>query len=45
VTVRIPTTLDDAQRDLLTRYAEAEGETPLQDKGVFGKVKDFFTTP
>src|SRR5437588_5465026 len=45
VTVRIPTTLDDAQRDLLTRYAEAEGETPLQDKGMFGKVKDFFTAP
>src|SRR5438270_491165 len=45
VTVRIPTTLDDAQRDLLTRYALAEGETPLQDKGMFGKVKDFFTAP
>ena len=45
VTVRIPTTLDDAQRELLTRYAEAEGETPLHDKGVFGKVKDFFTAP
>ncbi|HXH40504.1 MAG TPA: molecular chaperone DnaJ, partial [Thermoanaerobaculia bacterium] len=45
VSVRIPTSLDDAQRELLVRYAEAEGETPLQDKGVFGKVKDFFTNP
>ena len=45
VSVRIPTTLDDAQRDLLTRYAEAEGETQLQDRGVFEKVKDFFTNP
>jgi len=45
VSVRIPTTLDDGQRELLARYAEAEGETPLQDKGVFEKVKGFFTNP
>jgi molecular chaperone DnaJ len=45
VSVRIPTSLNESQRDLLQRYAEAEGETPLEDKGVFGKVKDFFTNP
>ncbi len=45
LSVRIPTTLEPAQRELLERYAEAEGETPLQDKGVFEKVKGFFTNP
>ena len=45
VSVRIPTTLDESQREILERYAELEGETPLQDKGVFGKVKDFFSSP
>jgi molecular chaperone DnaJ len=42
VSVRIPTTLDDEQRDLLQRLAALEGEEPPEQKGVFDKVKDFF---
>lgn len=42
VSVKIPTSLDDAQRELLERYAETEGETP-PERGFVDKVKDLFT--
>src|SRR5687767_2197066 len=42
VSVRIPTTLSDEQRTLLERLATLEGET-VPEKGVFEKVKDFFS--
>jgi molecular chaperone DnaJ len=42
VQVRVPTSLNDDQRDLLERYAETEGELPPEPKGVFDKVRDFF---
>ena len=41
--VRIPTTLNDEQRDLLERLAVLEGENPPGEKGVFDKVKEFFS--
>jgi molecular chaperone DnaJ len=42
VTVRVPTTLTDEQRDLLERLAIIDGENPPEPKGVLDKVKDFF---
>jgi len=41
--VRIPTALSDEQRTLLERLAAIEGENPPGEKGVFEKVKDFFS--
>jgi molecular chaperone DnaJ len=41
--VRIPTALTDEQRDLLERLALLEGENPPGEKGVFDKVKEFFS--
>jgi hypothetical protein len=41
--VRIPTTLTDAQRDLLEQLAATHGEHVPAEKGVFEKVKDFFS--
>ncbi|HYM61116.1 MAG TPA: molecular chaperone DnaJ [Thermoanaerobaculia bacterium] len=43
VTVRIPSSLSDEQRDLLAKLAALEGENPPDHKGVIDKVKDFFT--
>ncbi len=43
VVVRIPTALSDEQRTLLERLAAIEGEQPPGEKGVFEKVKDFFS--
>ena len=42
VTVHVPTTLSDEQRELMKKLAELEGEAP-QGRSVFDKVKDFFT--
>jgi len=42
--VKIPTSLTDEQRALLEQYAASAGEERLEEKGVFGKVKDFFTS-
>jgi molecular chaperone DnaJ len=42
VTVRIPMTLTDEQRQLLEQFAAQEGENPPEARGVFEKVKDFF---
>jgi molecular chaperone DnaJ len=42
VQVRVPTSLNDEQRELLERYAGTEGELPPEPKGVFDKVRDFF---
>jgi molecular chaperone DnaJ len=41
VTVKIPTTLTDEQRDFLVQLARLEGENP-PERGVLDKVKDFF---
>lgn len=41
--VRIPTALTDEQRGLLERLAELHGEQLPEQKGVFEKVKDFFS--
>lgn len=43
VAVRIPTSLSDEQRALLEQLAAIEGENPPSEKGVFEKVKDFFS--
>jgi len=43
VSVRIPTALDAAQRELLERYAATENEAPPQ-RGFVDKMKDLFTT-
>jgi len=43
INVRIPTSLDAAQRELLERYAATEAETPPQ-RGFVDKMKDLFTT-
>jgi molecular chaperone DnaJ len=43
VAVRIPTSLSDEQRTLLEQLAAIEGEHPPGEKGVFEKVKDFFS--
>jgi molecular chaperone DnaJ len=42
INVRIPTSLDAAQREMLERYAATEEETPPQ-RGFVNKVKDLFT--
>jgi len=41
VTVKIPTVLNDAQRELLERYATLEGEKP-PERGFVDKMKDLF---
>jgi len=41
--VRIPTSLSNEQRELLEQLATLEGEEPPEEKGVFEKVKDFFS--
>jgi molecular chaperone DnaJ len=41
--VRIPTSLNEEQRNLLERLATIEGENPPGEKGVFDKVKEFFS--
>jgi molecular chaperone DnaJ len=43
ISVRIPTTLSDSQRALYEQLAEMQGEEPAQERGVFDKVKDFFS--
>jgi molecular chaperone DnaJ len=43
VVVRVPTSLTDEQRALLEQLAELQGEEPAQERGVFEKVKDFFS--
>ncbi|HVR38550.1 MAG TPA: molecular chaperone DnaJ [Thermoanaerobaculia bacterium] len=43
VAVRVPTALSEEQRVLLEQLAELEGEQPPEGKGVFDKVKDFFS--
>jgi molecular chaperone DnaJ len=43
VAVRIPTALNEEQRSLLEQLAVLEGENPPNEKGVFEKVKDFFS--
>ncbi len=41
VRVRIPTTLDERERELLEELAQLQGEEPPEARGVFGKVRDF----
>ena len=43
IAVRIPQSLNDEQRQLLERLAAIEGENPPGEKGVFDKVKEFFS--
>ncbi len=43
VAVRIPTSLDDQQRSLLEQLAATHGEHVPAEKGVFDKVKEFFS--
>ncbi|HEX2835523.1 MAG TPA: molecular chaperone DnaJ [Thermoanaerobaculia bacterium] len=43
VAVRIPQSLNPEQRDLLEKLAAMEGEEPPEEKGVFDKMKEFFT--
>jgi molecular chaperone DnaJ len=43
VSVRIPTTLTEEQRQLLEQLAKLAGET-VPERGVLDKVKDFFST-
>jgi molecular chaperone DnaJ len=43
VSVRIPTSLTDEQRTLLEQLAETHGEQVPAEKGVFEKVKEFFS--
>lgn len=43
IAVRIPSSLNDEQRELLERLAAIEGENPPGEKGVFDKVKEFFS--
>jgi len=43
VAVRIPTSLTDEQRTLLEQLAETHGEQVPPEKGVFDKVRDFFS--
>jgi DnaJ-class molecular chaperone len=44
VKLRVPTSIDERQRELLVELAEIEGKKPPEPKGVFDKVKDFFST-
>jgi len=41
--VKIPTVLSDEQRQLLEQLAVVNGEETGDGRGVFGKVKDFFS--
>ncbi len=41
--VKIPTSMSDEQRALLEQFAQLAGEERSGEKGVFEKVKDFFT--
>jgi molecular chaperone DnaJ len=43
VNVRIPTALGDEQRALWEQLAESEGESSGESRGVFEKVKEFFS--
>ena len=43
VAVRVPTSLSDEERELLRKFGEIHGENPPEMRGVFEKVKDFFT--
>ncbi|HYC61626.1 MAG TPA: molecular chaperone DnaJ [Thermoanaerobaculia bacterium] len=43
IAVRIPSALNEEQRTLLERLAAIEGENPPGEKGVFEKVKEFFS--
>jgi molecular chaperone DnaJ len=43
VSVRIPTTLTDEERTLLQQLATLHGDDVHPEKGVFEKVKDFFS--
>jgi molecular chaperone DnaJ len=43
VGVRIPQSLSQEQRELLEQLAGLEGEFPPEEKGVFDKVKEFFS--
>lgn len=43
VAVRIPTTLTEEQRGLLEQLATSHGDAVSSEKGVFEKVKGFFT--
>jgi molecular chaperone DnaJ len=43
MSVRVPTSLTEEQRELLGRLAELDGETPPEHKGTLGKLKDFFS--
>ena len=45
VNVRIPTALNDEQRELLERYAATDGEEPAEPRRFADKLKDFFTAP
>ena len=45
VNVRIPTALNDEQRELLERYAALDGEEPSEPRRFSDKLKDFFTAP
>jgi molecular chaperone DnaJ len=44
VNVRIPTALNDEQRALLEQLAASHGDAVAAEKGVFEKVKDFFSS-
>jgi DnaJ-class molecular chaperone len=41
--VRVPTSLTDEQRSLLEQLAALQGEDVPLERGVFDKVKDFFS--
>ena len=43
VAVRVPTNLSDDEKELLRKFGELHGEEPSEDRGMFEKVKDFFT--
>ena len=43
MSVRVPTSLTEDQNRLLQELAATEGEEPAGEKGVFDKVKDFFS--
>ena len=43
ITVRVPTSLTDDQKRMLQEFAATEGEETPEQKGVFDKVKDFFS--
>ena len=43
MSVRVPTSLTEDQKRMLQEFAATEGEEPAGEKGVFDKVKDFFS--